>query len=83
MDAATARAGLSMRPWVLADQALDGLSASDPGGHTDRIARFVPRRSLFPRLVRAVIVVVPRVFGQDLPEVLFAVDQQVVETLAP
>jgi hypothetical protein len=38
---------------------------------------------LFPRRVRAVIVVVPRVFGQDLPEVLFAVDQQVIETLAP
>jgi hypothetical protein len=28
------------------------------------------------------IVVVLRIFGQDVPEVLFAVDQQVVEALA-
>ena len=35
-----------------------------------------------PRLVRSVAVVVPRVLGQDFPEVLLAVDQQVIETLA-
>ena len=29
------------------------------------------------------LVVVPRVLGQDLPEVLFTIDQQVVEALAP
>jgi hypothetical protein len=40
----------------------------------DGIAGFVPRRSLFSRLVRSVIVVVPRVFSQDLPEVLSTVD---------
>jgi hypothetical protein len=33
---------------------------------------------LFPRLVRPVIVVVLHVLGQDLPEMLFAVDQHVV-----
>ena len=59
---------------MLADQALDGLPAPDPGGHIDGIAGFVPRRSLLSRLVRSVIVVVPRVFSQDLPEVLFTVD---------
>src|SRR5947207_7898449 len=35
-----------------------------------------------PRLVRSVAVVVPRVLGQDLPEVLLANNQQVVEALA-
>ena len=47
------------------------------------LAGFVQRRSLVPRLVRAVFVVVPRVLGQDPLEVPFAVDQQVVEALAP
>jgi hypothetical protein len=37
---------------------------------------------LFPRLVRPVIVVMPRVLRQDPAKVLFAVDQQVVEALA-
>jgi len=58
---------------VLADQAVDDLSARDPGGHIDRLAGLVQRRSLFPRLVRPVLVVVPRVLGQDPPEVPFAV----------
>jgi hypothetical protein len=57
------------------------LSALDPGGRIDRFAGLVQRRSLFPRLVGPVIVVVLRVLGQDLPKVLFAVDQQVVEAL--
>ena len=60
---------------VLADQAVDDLPALDPGGHIDRLARFMQRRSLFPRLMRPVLVVVPRVLGQDPPEVSFAVDQ--------
>jgi hypothetical protein len=68
---------------VLDDQALDGLPALDSGGHVDRLAGLVQRGSLFPRLVGSVIVVVLRVFGQDVPKVLFAVDQQVVEALAP
>jgi hypothetical protein len=68
---------------VLGDQALDGLSALASGGRIDRFAGLVQRRSLFSRLVGPVIVVVLRVLGQDLPKVLFAVDQQVVEALAP
>jgi hypothetical protein len=62
---------------------LDGLPALDSGGRIDRFAGLVQRRSLFSRLVGPVIVVVLRVFGQDVPKVLFAVDQQVVEALAP
>jgi hypothetical protein len=38
-------------PRVLADQALNDLSALDPGGHVDRLARLVQRRSLLPRLM--------------------------------
>ena len=59
---------------VLADQALDDAGALDAGGHIGRLAGFVQRRSLFPRLVRPMLVVVPRVLGQDPPEVPFAVD---------
>jgi hypothetical protein len=55
--------------------------AVDPGGQVDRLAGFVQRRPLFPRLVRPVLVVVLRVFGQNLPKMLFAVDQQVAGTL--
>jgi hypothetical protein len=33
---------------------------------------------LFPRLVGSVVVVVLRILGQDVLEVVFAVDQQVV-----
>ena len=40
-------------------------------------------RSLFPGLVGPVLVVMPRVLGQDLPEVSFVVDKQVVEAFAP
>ena len=70
-------------PPVLADQAVDGLSALDPGGHVDRLAGLVQRRSLLPRLMGPMHVVVPRVLAQDLQEVAFTVDQQVVEALAP
>ena len=35
-----------------------------------------------PRLVRSVAVVVPRVLGQNLPDVLLADNQQVVQALA-
>ena len=61
---------------------MDCLSALDPGGHVDPFAGLVQRRSLFPRLMGPVIVVVLRVLGQDLPKVLFALDQQAVEALA-
>ena len=70
-------------PSVLADQALDDVSALDPSGHIDRVAGLVQRRSLFPRLVRPMLVIVPRVLGQSPPEMLFAVDQEVVKALTP
>jgi hypothetical protein len=59
------------------------LSALDPGGHIDRPAWLVQRRSLVPRLVGSMIIAVLRVLGQDLPKMPFAVDQQVAGTLAP
>jgi len=62
---------------------MDDLFALDRGGDIGRLAGLVRRRSLLPRLARPMLVVVPRVFGQSPPEVLFAVDQQVVEALAP
>jgi hypothetical protein len=68
---------------VLVDQAVDDLPAPDPAGDVDWLAGLVQRRSLFARLVRAMFVVMPCVFGEDPPEVSFAVDEQVVEALAP
>jgi hypothetical protein len=38
---------------------------------------------LVPRLVRPVIVIVLGVLGKDLPEVPFAVDEQVAGALTP
>lgn len=37
---------------MLADQAVDDLPVRDPGGHIERLAGLVQRRSLLPRLVR-------------------------------
>ena len=68
---------------VLVDQAVDDLPAPDPGGHIDSLAGLVQRRSLFPRLVRPVVIVMPRVLGEDPPEMSFTIDQQVVKALAP
>ena len=45
---------------VLADQAVDDVPVPDPGGHIDRLAGLVQRRSLFPRLVRPMLVVATR-----------------------
>ena len=59
------------------------MGALDPGGHIGRLPGLVQWRSLFPRLVRPMLVVMPRVLGQDPLEVLFAVDQKVVQALAP
>ena len=59
------------------------MPASDPGCHIDRLAGLVQRRSLFPRLVRPVVIVMLRVLGEDLAEVSFTTDQEVVEALAP
>jgi hypothetical protein len=61
---------------------VDYLSAPDPGSHIDPLTRLVQWRSLFPGLAGPMLVVMPRVLGQDLPEVSFAVDKQVVEALA-
>ena len=68
---------------VLVDQAVDDLPARDPGSHIDRLTGLVQRRSLFARLVRPMIVVMPRVLAQSPPKVSFTVDQQVIEALAP
>jgi hypothetical protein len=61
---------------------VDNLSVRDLGGHIDHLAGLVQRRSLSARLVRPMLVAVPRVLGQDPPQVPFAVDQQVVEAFA-
>jgi hypothetical protein len=68
----------SGRSPVLADQAVDDVRALDLAGYIDRLAGFVQRRSLVLQLVRPVFVIVPRVLGQDTPEVSLAVDQQVI-----
>jgi hypothetical protein len=68
---------------ILVDQPVDDLPAPDPAGDVDCVAGLMQRRSLFARLVRAMFVVMPRVLGEDPPEVSFAVDEQVVEALAP
>ena len=55
---------------LLADQAVDDLSVLDPGGDIDCLTGLAQRRSLFPRLVRPVLVVMPRVLGQSPLEVV-------------
>jgi hypothetical protein len=62
---------------------LDGLPTLDSGGQIDRLAGFAQRSPLFPGLVRAVIVMVQCVPGQNLPQVSFTVDQQMAGALAP
>ena len=73
----------SGRSPILVDQAVDDLPAPNPAAHVDRLAGVMQRRSLFARLVGAMFVVMPRILGQDPPEVPFTVDQQVVQALAP
>ena len=55
--------GSSCSPRVLADQAVEDLPALDLGGHVDHLAGFVQRRSLLPRLMGPMLVVVPRVLA--------------------
>ena len=74
---------MSGRSPILVDQPVDDLPAPDPASDVDWLAGLMQRRSLFARLVRAMFVVMPRVLGEDPPEVSFAVDEQVVEALAP
>ena len=73
----------SGRSPILVDQPVGDLPAPDPAGDVDWLAGLMQRRSLFARLVRAMFVVMSRVLGEDPPEVSFAVDEQVVEALAP
>src|ERR1039457_5449110 len=67
---------------ILADPASDCVLAFDPGSEIDGLAGFSQWRSLLPRLMGPVRVVMSRVLGQDAPEMLLAVDQHVIETLA-
>jgi hypothetical protein len=60
----------------------DNLPVLDPNSHIYHLARLVWRRSLFPRLMRA-MTLLPRVFGEDLPKMSSTVDQQGVKALAP
>jgi hypothetical protein len=50
---------------------LDGPLALDSGRRIGRLAGLIERRPLFPSLMRAMVVVVPFILSQDLPEVLF------------
>ena len=65
----------SGRSPIHVDQAADDLPAREPAGHADRLAGFMQRSSLSARLGRAMLVVMPRALGQDLPELPLAVDQ--------
>ena len=58
---------------VFADQDLDGISALDPGGQIDRLARFLQRSSLSPGLMGTMLVIVLCILDQDLPQVPFTV----------
>jgi hypothetical protein len=62
---------------------VDDAGVADTSGDIDHGTGLVQRRSLFPRLMRTMLVVMPRVFGQGPPKVSFAVDQQVVQALSP
>jgi len=69
------------RSAVFADQAAGGLRALNLGGDVDGMAGFAQRRPLVQRLMRPVIVVVPHVLGQDIPEMPLAENQQVIRAL--
>jgi hypothetical protein len=56
--------------------------ALDPGRDIDGVAKLPQRGFLLPPLVRPVAVIVPRVLGQHLPQVLLAENQHVVQALA-
>ncbi|MGH3376697.1 MAG: hypothetical protein ACRDP6_18350 [Actinoallomurus sp.] len=56
---------------VFADQPSDDLSTIDPGGHVDHLARIVRRRAERTALMRAVMIEVAFVLGQDPSQVPF------------
>ncbi|MFL6052869.1 MAG: hypothetical protein ACJ72W_08135 [Actinoallomurus sp.] len=61
-------AGRSGSSAVLIDQ--PGISTVDRGGHVDRLARIVQRRAQGTALMRAVVIEVALVLGQDLKGVI-------------
>ena len=67
---------------VFADQAAEDLPALDSGGDVDDVVGLPQRGFLLPALVRTVAVIVPRVLGEYLRQVLLAEDQHVVQALA-
>jgi hypothetical protein len=67
---------------VFAGQAADDLPALGPDSNVDGVAGLVKRRSLVLPMVWPVAVVMPRVLGQDFPEMLLAENQHVIEALA-
>jgi hypothetical protein len=67
---------------VFADQAAGGSCALDLGGDIGGLSVPVERRPWAERLMGPVTVVVPGILGQDLPQVLLAVDQQAFGALA-
>lgn len=71
------------RSAVLTDQPVNDLLALDPGGDIDLAAWLMQRRHLVERLVWPMAVVVQHVLGQDLPQMLLAEDQQLIQTFAP
>ncbi|MEV5892054.1 hypothetical protein [Nonomuraea fuscirosea] len=54
----------------------------DPGGHVDHLAGVVQGRAERCALMRAIMVEMALVLGQDLAQVALAMDEQVVEPLA-
>jgi hypothetical protein len=54
----------------------------DPGGHVDDLAGIVQRRTERTAQMRALIVEVAFILGQDRSQVPFTIDEQVIETLA-
>jgi hypothetical protein len=74
-------AGRSGSSVVLADQPSDGPSMADPGGHVDHPAWVVHRRMKRAALMRAMIIEMAFILGQDCAQVPFTVDDQVVEAL--
>ena len=57
------------------------VSTANRGGHVDHLARIVQWWTERTALMRAMIVEVTFIFGQDPTQVTFTVDQQVIEAL--
>jgi hypothetical protein len=67
---------------ILADQPGDSRSTANPSGHIDHLARIVQRRAKRTALMRAMIVEMTFILGQDPAHVPFTVNQQMIEALA-